>query len=160
MGEKITPQGKSILCPVCKNNTALEEEYKKTKSWLCLKCGYNSNSLFKRKSKELRDALKESPEIIKDLKFWDVERKIFWIPSVIQMESRGMIYPDGTVDKWNWIFSPVIKIPEKEQKNYKIPGSDKCFTKRLAVEQSKKFEWNEYSKALKEIGALLYLEEN
>jgi hypothetical protein len=49
------------------------------------------------------------------LKQFDEERGIYWFPSVVNMGTLGIIYPEGTEEKWCWKYAKVIPIPEEKK---------------------------------------------
>jgi hypothetical protein len=49
------------------------------------------------------------------LKTFDEERGIFWFPSVVNMGKLGIIYPEGTEEKWVWKYAKVKPIPEEKK---------------------------------------------
>ena len=57
-----------------------------------------------------------STELMRDIKFFDYEREIFWFPTILNMGKFGMIYPEGKKDNWNWKLAEVRKLTKEEQK--------------------------------------------
>lgn len=149
MGEGITLQGKTVECDVCGKNTALEEEYEGITSWMCISCGYTTNTRMKKNCKELL----MSPITIQNLKHWDKTRKLYWILTVINMPTRGILFPEEHGKQIIWNYVPMVEIPESEQKDYPIPNQDGYYKKKLDSDQSKKF--TRFSDALTEMGAII-----
>ena len=88
-----------IKCPVCKSKAQCFDEYvveDNFHSYLCFRCGYTSNSKFKYGSDELLSSLEASPQLIIELQIADWERDIVWIPSVLNMGEKGIIFPEFT----------------------------------------------------------------
>lgn len=159
MGVKFSMNDKKIQCPHCDSINCFEEEVNEIKSWMCMKCGFMSNELYKESSNELKQIEMTSPNIIQDLKFYDEKRQVYWFPSIVNT-IKGMIYPEGSKNKWYWAYAPVVEIPDEEKENYPIfnkPG--KYHTSRLAIEHKKLFEPNDFYSALKEMGAIIELDE-
>lgn len=161
---------KKVQCPLCDSNNCFEEEYPRSQaknapmiqSWMCMRCGYTSTSANKKHSKALREVLKTSPKLVVDLKKWDDERNIYWFPAIVTIMSKGMLHPDGEVDSWQWKYIPVVPIEDSEKEKYRIPGTEgdgeNCFLKnRFAVEQAQTFEKEDFSSALKAMGAIVEL---
>lgn len=147
---------KRVQCPICEGFNCLEEQYEEIQTWLCTDCGYHSNSSYKNFSKELKSVLSTSPQLVVDLKKFDDERSIWWFPTIINMPLKGILYPDGTVDEWQWLYTPIVDIPESERQNYPIPGKDgEFFEKRLAEEKARRFKKDDFFSALKAMGAIL-----
>ena len=86
-----------------------------------MRCGRTTNTYFKAGSSQLEAALEKSPEIIQSLQYKDQDSELVWIPSVINIPTKGMIYPMGDRNNWNWAFSPIIKLSKDEKKKYPIP---------------------------------------
>ena len=142
--------GKTTMCPICGTLHAMEETEGEITSWLCVECGFTTNTNMKKNCKELLS----SPKAIQELKVWDKEQELYWIPTVINMASRGIIFPESHGSQIIWIYVPIVDISDEEQKNYPIadqPG--KYHTRRLDTEQSKKF--TRFYDALKCLGAII-----
>ena len=76
-----------------------------------------------------------------------------WIPCVLNMGKRGIIYPKGTPNNWSWNYAKVVDIPLKEQKDFPVPGQDdKFYTSRLDVNNAMVFEWDDFIGACEEMG--------
>ena len=147
---------KKVKCPVCNMISCLEEYIGDITTWLCIDCGYNSNTTYKNHSKELKKTLATSPQIIIDLKKFDTERNIWWFPTILNMPAKGIIYPDGNVEKWSWVYSPIVGVPESDKHLYPIPNKENEFyEKRLAVEKSKIYDKDNFFSALKDMGAVI-----
>ena len=109
--------------------------------YLCMTTGYMSTSNYKIGSPQLENELDRSPELIKTIQHYDEERDIVWIPTILNIPGKGMVFPEGTVGNWKWAFAAIIPIPEEEQKNYPIPEKDgEFFDSRLDVDNAEKFE--------------------
>jgi len=157
MEEKFTPSsGEMVDCPVCGEHTAIEEKEDDIFSWMCISCGYTSNTLYKKNSSTIRKVFSTSPKLINELKVHDKKRHIYWIPTVINMPSRGLIFPEGTKTQLIWTYIPIIDIPEKDQIKYPIGNSGKFHTKKLEPSQAKKF--TRFYDALQEMGAIIQVE--
>ncbi len=138
-----------IKCPVCKSKAQCFDEYVEEDnfhSYLCFKCGYTSNSKFKYGSDELLSSLEASPKLIIELQIADWERDIVWIPSVLNMGEKGIIFPEGTYEDWSWKYAKVVDIPEEDREKYN--GEEK----RLDVESANIYGQREFLKACKDMG--------
>ena len=146
---------RKVTCPHCGSKNCFEstEEATNTISYLCLKCGYTSNSYFTEDSEALQSSFQQAPSLINELQFFDSERKLVWIPCVLNMGKRGIIYPKGTPNNWSWNYAKVVDIPLKEQKDFPVPGQDdKFYTSRLDVNNAMVFEWDDFIGACEEMG--------
>ena len=138
-----------IKCPVCKSKAQCFDEYvveDNFHSYLCFKCGYTSNSKFTYGSDELLSSLEASPQLIVELQVADWERDIVWIPSVLNMGEKGIIFPEGTYEDWSWKYAKVVDIPEEDREKYN--GEEK----RLDVESANIYGQHEFLKACKDMG--------
>ena len=142
-----------IDCPVCKSKNCFETTENDVTSYLCLRCGYTSNSLLKQNSKSLEEVMETTPQLAKDLQIYDYTRELYWIPTVINMGDRGIIYPEGTANNWKWKYAKVVDVPKESQKKYPIPGKDDEYYKTmLDVENAEEFENTEFLQACKAMG--------
>jgi len=148
--DNLTLFGKVINCPFCHTNTVLEEDVdENTKSYLCIKCGYTSTSKFTQDCKDL----KKSPKLIYDTKKWDSERNIYWILSVINVPSIGILFPELQGDNIVWNYIPMEDIPDDQQINYPMPNSTKFYTKKLNYYNNIVF--TRFFDGLKKLGAII-----
>ena len=152
-----------VICPVCEGLNCFETETDGNSSYLCLPCGMTTNSHFRDGYPQLKAALEKSPRIIQALQYKDQNSELVWIPSVINIPTKGMIYPIGDRDNWNWAFSPIIKLSKDEQKKYPIPGAKgEHYEQRLGVETKdgmELFGQLEYVEACKKMGITKDIEE-
>tara|TARA_R100000008_G_scaffold48046_1_gene28514 strand:+ start:221 stop:670 length:450 start_codon:yes stop_codon:yes gene_type:complete len=136
-----------IDCPCCKDNDSCFEEVQPTfSSFMCFKCGFMSDTRFKKDSLQTIENEKSTPKLIKDLKFHDTERDILWYPSIINMGKLGMIFPEGSPKDWKWRYAAVIDIPEEEKELYQ------GYSQRLDIENAKTFDKDDFLSACKEMG--------
>ena len=138
---------KVIDCPVCYNTDNCFEEVQDTfSSYLCFACGYMSDSRYEIGSINLIENLKKSPQLVRESQFEDKDRGIVWFPSVINMGTLGMIYPEGTSTNYLWKYAKIVDIPKEEQAVYDN------YTQRLDVENAETFEQNNFMGACKAMG--------
>ena len=136
-----------IDCPVCFDvDRCFEEIQEDYSSFLCFNCGFMSDSRYEVGSLQLIDNLKKSPKLVQDLKIKDKERDIIWFPSVINMGTRGIIFPEGTPEIWSWRYATVIEIPEEERHKYDN------YDRRLDVENAKVYGQYEFLEACQDMG--------
>ena len=138
---------KVIDCPVCYNTDNCFEEVQDTfSSYLCFACGYMSDSRYEIGSINLIENLKKSPQLVRESQFEDNDRGIVWFPSVINMGTLGMIYPEGTSTNYLWKYAKIVDIPKEEQVVYDN------YTQRLDVENAETFEQHNFMGACKAMG--------
>ena len=138
---------KVIDCPVCfDTDHCFEEMQKEFSSFMCFKCGYNSNTTFKYESNELKTAQLGATQLMNDVCFYDEDREIMWFPSIVNMGELGMIYPEGTSTNYLWKYAKIVDIPKEEQAVYDN------YNQRLDVENAETFGQYEFMKACKLMG--------
>ena len=138
---------KVIDCPVCfDTDNCFEDVQEGFSSYLCFRCGFMSDSRYSTDSLELDDNLKKSPKLVKESQFQDKNRGIVWFPSVINMGSLGIIYPEGEANYFVWKYAKVVDIPESDKDKY--DGHEK----RLDVENAETFEQHNFMGACKAMG--------
>lgn len=140
-----------ITCPNCFNdNQCFEETAMDFKSYMCFNCGFTSNSSFTNESESLSQLLDNSTQLVRDVKFFDYDRKITWIPTTLNMGKLGIIYPEGTKNNWNWKFAEVRKLTPEEQKQPIYEGHEHT----LDMENAKTYGQHEFLDACKEMGII------
>jgi hypothetical protein len=144
-----------IDCPVCfDTDNCFEDIQENYNSYLCFYCGFMSDSRYEISSLQLVENLKKSPILVQKLKVEDKHRNIVWFPSVINMGELGMIFPEGTPEKYVWKYAKVVDVSKEEQ--YKYDNYDR----RLDVENAKEYGQYEFLKACKEMGITRDLKQN
>ena len=140
-----------IVCPVCGDTHSCFEDVQETfKSYMCFNCGFMSHSGY---TKDKISEIDHTSQLIKELAFLDDERDIYWYPSVVNMGKLGIIYPDGIPSNWVWKMAKVVKVDEKEKKNYPIFGKDgEYYEERLDVDNAVEFGQYEFLEACKSMG--------
>ena len=69
------------------------------------------------------------------------------------MGPKGVIFPEGSLDDWNWRYVKVIPIPDEEQVEYPVPDQEGKFYKdRLDIDNAKTYGQYEFIKACKDMG--------
>ena len=129
-----------IKCPLCESQNCFEESIDETKSYLCVQCGYMSTSLYIPGSDTLKKAFETTTRLIQDLQYYDLERNLVWVPSVVNVPNKGMVVPEGDVGNWWWSYIPIIEIEESEKEQYPVPDKLGSFYEfRLVVDQKEMF---------------------
>ena len=123
--------------------------------YLCMTTGFSSTSEHKIGSEILNSELERAPDLVQVLQHYDEERDIVWIPTIMNIPGKGMVFPEGSLKSWGWSFAPIVEIPEDERKNYPIPNKEgEFFDSKLDIDNSQKFKKNEFHKALIKMGVL------
>ena len=143
-----------ITCPICFNDEkCFEDMHGDFSSYLCFRCGYTSNSHYTKDSAERAKHIGNTPELIKGLEFFDNERELYWYPSVLNMGTKVIIFPEGKEDNWVWKYAKVIDIPEDEKKDYPVPGKDgEFYDTKLDVDGAESFDKYDFLSAVKGMG--------
>jgi len=147
-----------IDCPICFNQDKcfediLEGDGKTMKSYLCINCGYTSNSYFTEDSRHLVEHRKSTAKIVNDLEIFDSEREIFWYPSVINMGKLGIIFPEGSMNNWNWKYAKVNPVPKGDEEKYPVEGEKgKFHTSFLDLETASVYDQFNFLDALRDMG--------
>jgi hypothetical protein len=85
-------QDKLVTCPCkYKSNACYESEFKTKhgdiKTWLCMTCGFTSNTTMTKDSDVLKETLEYTADLIKDLR--QDHDGLVYFPTVIQMPEKG-----------------------------------------------------------------------
>ena len=163
-------QDKLVDCKCCKSNACYESEFTtkegKIQTWICMTCGFTTNSTMTDDSETLKQTLELTADLIKDLR--QDHDGLVYFPTVITMPSKGMIFPDpikgsSTLDfdykknkskmDWQWTVVKAINIPEDEQEKYPDPTNPGNFYKhRMDMKNVKHFNKLEFMDAAEELG--------
>ena len=142
-----------ITCPHCLSDKHCFEEkidIENFSSYICFNCGFMSNSTYTRDSDALSKMESSSSELMKEIKFFDYEREIFWFPTILNMGKFGMIYPEGKKDNWNWKLAEVRELSEEEQKDPKYEGHEHT----LDIDNAIEYGQYEFMEACVEMGII------
>ncbi len=139
---------KLTTCSRCGSNACYEQHIDDTSiTWLCLGCGFTTNSHMTKDSPAVTAYKETSPELYKDTLFTDKEGRV-WIPSIITLPERGMVFLDGNnSSNWRWTGMKATLIDKSEREKYP-PGQ----TFKMDNSSMKHFEKNSYMDALEYIG--------
>ena len=150
---------KLVDCKCCGSNACYESEFTtqegKVETWLCMTCGFTSNTTMTKDSETLEQTLELTADLIKDLR--QDHDGLVYFPTVITMPDKGMIFPEplkgeGNKD-WKWTVVKAINIPEEEQEKYPDPTNPGTFyKKRMDMKNLKRFEKLEFMDAAEELG--------
>jgi hypothetical protein len=91
---------KLIDCPRCESNACSEMTDGKVSIWICMGCGFTSNTTIKDDNAEQMEAT--LPELYKALKYKDQDGK-YWYPNSVVLEDKSMLFAEGTsINDWKW----------------------------------------------------------
>ena len=65
----------------------------------------------------------------------------------------GMIFPEGSINKWVWKYATVVEVPKNEKESYPVPGKDgEFYTEKLDMEGAIEYGQYEFLQACKDMG--------
>tara|TARA_R110000782_G_scaffold224499_1_gene311535 strand:+ start:363 stop:860 length:498 start_codon:yes stop_codon:yes gene_type:complete len=150
-------QDKLTICKCCSSNACYESEFTTQdgpiKTWLCMTCGFTTNSTMTEDSEGLKQTLELTADLIKDLK--QDHDGLAWFPTAITMPEKGMIFPEPIKgeDDWGWTVVKAIPIPEGEQEKYPDPTNPGTFYKnKMDMKNLKRYKKLEFMDAAEDLG--------
>ena len=153
----IQGQDKLVISPVCGGNACYESEFQTQdgtiKTWLCMTCGFTTNSTMTKDSEALKKTLELTADLIKDLR--QDHEGLAWFPTAITMPNKGMIFPEPIKDTndWGWTVVKAIPIPKDEQHKYPDPTNPGTFYKnKMDMKNLKRYKKLEFMDAAEELG--------
>ena len=91
---------KLIDCPRCGSNACSEMTDGKVSIWICMGCGFTSNTTITDANVEQMEAT--LPELYKALKHKDESGK-YWYPNSVMLDNKSMVFAEGTsINDWRW----------------------------------------------------------
>ena len=109
-----------IKCPCCGSDACSKTTSPDgTDVYLCWTCGMTTNSLMENESDFERENYESTAEIIKDLK--QVHDNLAWYPKVINLQEKGMVFPEWNKRSKDWYWAAVKSIPVTEEEKEKYP---------------------------------------
>jgi hypothetical protein len=130
----------------------IQEVNEQVKLHFCYGCGFQANSVMTRDSEFLQQQMETLPELYKELMGED-EKGIIWMPSVVNIPDKGMVFADGTNSQnWNWGAVKATLMSDKEKATFKAKGKE--YDYKMDMTTLKHFPEREYMEALSYIGVL------
>ena len=128
-------QDKLTTCKCCKSDACYESEFTTQEgpvhTWICMTCGFTSNTTMKEGSKVLTQAMENTSVFILSLK--QIHDDLVYFPTVITMPEKGMIFPEptkGEENKWMWTVVKSIDVTDAEKNKYPDPTNPGTFYKQ------------------------------
>ena len=91
---------KLIDCPRCSSNACSEMSDGKVSIWICMGCGFTSNTTITDLNKEQMETT--LPELYKALRYKDQDDK-YWYPNSVMLEDKSMVFAEGaSINDWKW----------------------------------------------------------
>ena len=144
-----------ITCPKSGGSLCyVVEVSSEVKNYMSLSCGFWSNSLMTRDSDFLNTQYEILPELYKDLAWEDPDTKLIWLPTTVNIPSKGMVFANGTsTNDWKWASVLAVEVKEEEKEKFKIPGKKgEYYEWKMDTTTKKEFSENEFLEALDYIG--------
>ena len=143
-----------IKCPCCGSDACSKTTSPDgTDVYLCWTCGMTTNSLMENESDFERENYERTAEIIKDLK--QVHDNLAWYPKVINLQEKGMVFPEWNKRSKDWYWAAVKSIPVTEDEKEKYPdptNPGKFYEHRMDMKNIKRFSKLEFMDAAEMIG--------
>jgi hypothetical protein len=146
-----------ITCPCCGSDACSKSPIDNFEvpinSYLCWTCGFTTNDLIKDGSDFEKDNYENTAELIKDLK--QSHDGLAWYPKVINLQEKGMVFPEWNkrVKDWYWAAVKAIPVLEEEKEKYPDPLNPGEFYKfRMDMKNIKRYDKLEFMDAAELIG--------
>tara|TARA_Y100000389_G_scaffold200822_1_gene242093 strand:+ start:169 stop:627 length:459 start_codon:yes stop_codon:yes gene_type:complete len=120
---------------------------------LCWTCGFNTHTGMTDGSELEKTTYESTAEIIKDLK--QVHDDLAWYPKVINLQDKGMVFPEWNkrLKDWYWASVKAVPVIEEEKEKYPDPANPGEFYKfRMDMKNIKRFDKLEFMDAVELIG--------
>ena len=148
---------KLVICPCCGSDACYESEFMTAnglvKTWLCMTCGFTTNTTMTEDSESLKQTLELTAEFIKDLR--QNHNGLAWFPTAITLPNKGMVFPEPikNTNDWGWTVVKAIPILEEDQHKYPDatnPGVNYKF--KMDMKNMKRYGKLEFMDAAEELG--------
>ena len=137
-------------CTRCGSDACYSQEVTKDINIeMCYGCGFQSNSIIKKGNDFFNQQFENLPELYKELMDEEEETGKVWMPTIINLKDKGMVFADGTGrDNWRWAAVKAIPVLEEELEKYKGEKH------RVDMSTIKHYQEREFIEALSYIGVL------
>jgi len=141
-------------CPCCGSDACSISPLAPTiDAHLCWTCGFNTHTGMVDGSEFEKTTYESTAEIIKDLK--QVHEGLAWYPKVINLQEKGMVFPEWNkrLQDWYWAAVNAVPVTEEEKEKYPDPANPGEFYKfRMDMKNIKRFDKLEFMDAVEIIG--------
>ena len=141
-------------CPCCGSDACSISPLAPTiDAHLCWTCGFNTHTGMVDGSEFEKTTYESTAEIIKDLK--QVHEGLAWYPKVINLQEKGMVFPEWNkrLQDWYWAAVNAVPVTEEEKEKYPDPVNPGEFYKfRMDMKNIKRFDKLEFMDAAELIG--------
>lgn len=143
-----------VTCPCCGSNAcSVSPLAPSIDAHLCWTCGFNTHTGMVEGSEFEQIAHESTAEIIKDLK--QVHDGLAWYPKVINLQEKGMVFPEWNkrLQDWYWAAVKAVPVTEEEKEKYPDPLNPGEFYKfRMDMKNIKRYNKLEFMDAAELIG--------
>ena len=140
------------ISPFTGEKSVVIEESNGIETRICIETGFTTNSEYKVGSEKIEEFEKTTAELIRNLRYTDEELGQYWYPTTV-MFTHGIIYPEGKLTDWQWVFAPVVKLTKEERKKCPVPGKDgEYYETRIAVDQAERYGHKDFKTVCKRVG--------
>jgi len=141
-------------CPCCGSDAcSISPLAPSIDAHLCWTCGFNTHTGMIDGSEFEKTAYESTAEIIKDLK--QVHEGLVWYPKVINLQDKGMVFPEWNkrLQDWYWAAVKSVPVTEEEKEKFPDPSNPGEFYKfRMDMKNIKRFDKLEFMDAVEIIG--------
>ena len=138
--------------PFTGEKSVVVEEYNGVETRICMDTGFTTNSQYKIGSTEIEEFESTTAELIKNLRFTDEDLGQYWYPTTV-MFTRGIIYPEGGLKDWMWVYAPIVELTEEEKKEYPVPGKEgEYYETRVATDLAERYQPTDFRSVCKRVG--------
>jgi len=141
-------------CPCCGSDAcSISPLAPNIDAHLCWTCGFNTHTGMTDGSEFEKTAYESTAEIIKDLK--QVHDGLAWYPKVINLQEKGMVFPEWNkrLQDWYWAAVNAVPVTKEEKEKYPDPANPGEFYQfRMDMKNIKRFDKLEFMDAVELIG--------
>ena len=112
------------ICPKCGCDGCYKVPVNETKnSYYCWGCGFQTNDLMVEGEFDINAYEETLPELYKDVKYVDSEKRI-WYPISVNLETKGTVFLNGkSAENVEWAAIKAVKLTEEERQQPKYKGA-------------------------------------
>ena len=103
------------ISPFTGKKSVVVEEYNNVETRICMDTGFTTNSEYKTDSDKIEEFESTTSELIRNLRYTDEELGQYWYPTTV-MFTNGIIYPEGGLTDWMWVYAHIVELTEEEKK--------------------------------------------
>ena len=140
------------ISPFTGKKSVVTEEYNGVETRICMDTGFTTNSEYKTDSDRIEEFESTTSELIRNLRYTDEQLGQYWYPTTV-MFTDGIIYPEGGLTDWMWVYAPIVELTEEEKKDYPVPGKEgEYYETRVAVDMAERYKHDDFRSVCKRVG--------